>query len=110
MRTDARAITLLHPTRRQFVAGVFAASAGSAMTASLWGQSKDNAMKSIPSTEANKARTTLHQEIDYNSAPQRIYGALLSSKDFTTFSGTPAEIDPKVGRSLLHVWWAGRRP
>jgi activator of HSP90 ATPase len=97
MRANARAITLLHPTRRQFLAGVFAAYAGSAMTVSLWGQSKDNAMKAIPSTEANKARTSLHQEIDYKSAPQRIYDVLLSSKDFTTFSGAPAEIDPKVG-------------
>lgn len=29
--------------------------------------------------------------------PQRVYDALLSSKDFALFSGAPAEIDPKAG-------------
>ncbi|HEX5235431.1 MAG TPA: SRPBCC family protein [Silvibacterium sp.] len=46
---------------------------------------------------SNKLRTSLHQEIDFKAKPQRIYDALLSSKEFAAFSGAPAEIDPKAG-------------
>lgn len=54
-------------------------------------------MAKLPSTATNQSRTSLHQEIDYNSSSQRIYQALLSSKDFAAFSGAAADIDPKVG-------------
>jgi activator of HSP90 ATPase len=46
---------------------------------------------------SNSARTSLHQEIDLHAPPQRIFEILLSSKDFTAFSGAPADIDPKAG-------------
>jgi activator of HSP90 ATPase len=70
---------------------------GSMLSGGAWGQGKENKMATLPSMEANKNRTSLHQEIDYKAAAQRIYDVLLSSKDFSAFSGAAAEIDPKVG-------------
>jgi activator of HSP90 ATPase len=49
------------------------------------------------STTPNSKRTSLHQEVDFKTTPQRIYAALLSSKDFAAFTGAAAEIDPKPG-------------
>jgi activator of HSP90 ATPase len=40
---------------------------------------------------------TIHQEIDFNASPQRLYEALLDAKQFTEFSGRPAEINREVG-------------
>ena len=39
----------------------------------------------------------IHQESDYAATPDRLYEALLDSKQFTAFSGRPAEIDRAVG-------------
>src|SRR5258705_13550783 len=97
MKNDSTRAALARPTRRQLVNGIFLASCGAIVSIGAWGQSKDNKMATLSSTEANKSRTSLHQEIDYKAAPERIYEALLSSKDFSAFSGTAAEIDPKVG-------------
>jgi activator of HSP90 ATPase len=44
-----------------------------------------------------RSRTSLHQEAAFKASPARVYAALLSSKDFTAFSGAPATIDPKDG-------------
>jgi activator of HSP90 ATPase len=88
---------LAYPTRRQLLAGVFVASASSMIGIAAWGQSTENKMATLPGSEANKNRTSLHQEIDCKGTPQRIYEALLSSKDFAAFSGLAAEIDPKIG-------------
>jgi activator of HSP90 ATPase len=97
MKVDTTAATLLHSSRRQMVTGIIVASASSMISVVAWGQDKSNTMASIPSTDANKTRTSLHQEIEYKALPQRIYETILSSTDFTAFSGYPAEIDPKVG-------------
>jgi activator of HSP90 ATPase len=40
---------------------------------------------------------TIHQEIDFTASPQQLYEALLDSKQFTEFSGRPAEINREVG-------------
>jgi len=40
---------------------------------------------------------TIHQEIDFSASPQRLYEALLNSKQFSEFSGRPAEINGEVG-------------
>jgi len=87
----------IRTTRRQIATGVLAACTAQVMSAVVWGQSTDNKMAKIPSTSANQSRTSLHQEIDYKASPERIYQVLLSSKDFTAFSGAAAEIDPKPG-------------
>ena len=39
----------------------------------------------------------IHQEIDLNASPQRVYEALLDSKQFTEFSGRAAEINHDAG-------------
>jgi activator of HSP90 ATPase len=50
-----------------------------------------------PSTTGNEARTSLHQEIDLNASPERIFHVLLDSKEFAAFTGMPATIDPSAG-------------
>jgi activator of HSP90 ATPase len=101
---NARPVVFVDPTftratRRQILTGVFVAGAAQILTTAARGQSADKnpQMQAIPSSDANRSRTSLHQEIDYKAAPQRIYDIILSSKDFTAFSGYPAEIDAKVG-------------
>jgi activator of HSP90 ATPase len=85
------------PTRRQMMVGLAITCCSQIINPALWGQSRENAMKKVPSTAVNKTRTSLHQELDYKASSQRIYEVLLSSKDFAAFSGAPAEIDPKAG-------------
>jgi activator of HSP90 ATPase len=40
---------------------------------------------------------TIHQEIDLNASPQKVYEALLDSKQFIEFSDRAAEINREVG-------------
>jgi uncharacterized protein YndB with AHSA1/START domain len=75
-------------TRRQAVAGIAVGLVSCARTL---------AQGQPSSTTPNSKRTSLHQEVDFKTTPQRIYAALLSSKDFAAFTGAPAEIDPKPG-------------
>ena len=39
----------------------------------------------------------IHQEIEFRTNPQRLYEALLDAKQFSAFSGAPAEIDANEG-------------
>jgi activator of HSP90 ATPase len=90
--------TLSHTTtRRQMIAGVAVALGSLASGGRIWGETQQQATKETPSTAANAKRTSLHLEFDYKASPQRIYEALLDSKQFAAFSGMPAEIDPKGG-------------
>jgi activator of HSP90 ATPase len=50
-----------------------------------------------PCKLSNAQLTSLHQEVDLPATPARVYHALLDSKEFTAFSGMPAEIDGKAG-------------
>jgi activator of HSP90 ATPase len=84
-------------TRRQVIASVAIAFGGLAAGSAIGGQTQQPAMKEAPSTTANQTRTSLHQEVDFKSSPQRIYEVLLDSKQFAAFTGMPAEIDPKAG-------------
>ena len=53
---------------------------------------------STPSSKEIVATRAIHQVEDFKASPQRIYDALLDSKQFTAFSsGAAAEIDGKVG-------------
>jgi len=97
MKNDLMRAAFARPTRRQLVSGIVVAGCSSIVSVAAWGQGTENKTAAATSTEANKNRTSLHQEIDYKAAPQRIYEALLSSKDFSAFSGAAAEIEPKVG-------------
>jgi activator of HSP90 ATPase len=58
---------------------------------------QDAAPKVKEQPSAAQGRTSLHQELRFKASPQRIYEILLSSQQFTAFSGAPATIDPKVG-------------
>ena len=40
---------------------------------------------------------TIHQEIDFKASPSKIYESLLNAKQFTAFSGRPAEINRELG-------------
>jgi len=100
MKTKLLLDVFARPTRRELVANMFLASCGSSLSVAGWSQSPENKMASIPSSDANKSRTFLHQEIDYKASAERIYQVLLSSKDFAAFSGAAAEIDPKAGGSF----------
>lgn len=82
------------PTRRQVI------TSAAAMLGSLAVSSKILAQTSPAASEQPKAgdtRTALHEEVSLPGNPQRLYEALLDSRQFAIFSGLPAEIDPKVG-------------
>ncbi len=88
-------------TRRQALAGAAAGIALSVSRLPGLGQQPSPAqqpsMGQKPSTPANAMRTSLHQEIDLNAAPERIFNVLLDSKQFAAFTGMAATIDPSPG-------------
>src|ERR1700726_2235442 len=45
----------------------------------------------------NDKSIVIHREVDFTASPQRIYEALLDAKQFTAFSGMPAQINREVG-------------
>jgi activator of HSP90 ATPase len=91
-------VALLHtPTRREVLAGVAIACGSLAAGSKVWGTTQQQPMKEAPGTAANRSRTSLHQEVDFKASPQRIYEALLDSKQFAAFTGMAAEIDAKAG-------------
>ena len=53
-------------------------------------------MSAIGFAQSDKS-ITIHQEIDFNASPQQLYEALLDAKQFTEFSGRPAEINREGG-------------
>lgn len=61
-------------------------------------ETNDYLVMRTPSSTDDPARSmTIHQEIDFTANPQRLYKALLDAKQFTEFSGRPAEINREVG-------------
>jgi len=46
---------------------------------------------------APEKRTFLHQEVEFNASSRRIYEILLNSKQFSAFTGLPAEISAEAG-------------
>jgi activator of HSP90 ATPase len=85
------------PTRRQMIVGGAIAlgglAAGSVRARSTPQQSKPE----IQSTGADKTRTFLHQEVNFKATPQRIYEVFLDSKQFSAFTGMPADISQEAG-------------
>jgi activator of HSP90 ATPase len=80
------------PTRRRILAGM-AASLGALAARGAFAQSTQQK----PANPAHATLTSIHYDLDFKAAPQRIYAALLDQKQFAAFSGMPAEIDPKPG-------------
>lgn len=85
------------PTRRHVIASAAIAFSSLVSGSKVWAKAQQEAMKEKPSTAANQTRTSLRDETNFKASPQRIYEALLDSKQFAAFSGLPAEIDPKAG-------------
>ena len=68
--------------------------------AGVWGTNRLAAQQATPDHPATGSPANsinIHQEVDFHAGPQRLYEALLDSKQFSAFSGRPAEIDPAVG-------------
>jgi activator of HSP90 ATPase len=93
-RTDRRVLGDA-PTRRQVIVAGAATLAGLAVGSA--GAQAQQSMKEEPSTGADKAKTSLHQEVELKASPHRIYEILLDSKQFTAFSGEPADISHDGG-------------
>jgi activator of HSP90 ATPase len=86
------------PTRRQMIVGGALALATLASGSAGAQESKpQQKMPEVPSTGADGARTSLHQEIDFKATPQRIYEALLDSVQFAAFTGMAATISREAG-------------
>jgi activator of HSP90 ATPase len=85
------------PARRRVITGMAIFCCSPMMDLNLWGDAQSPAAKQASGTTPTKTRTALHQEIDLKASPHRIYEVLLSSKDFASFTGAPAGIDPKAG-------------
>jgi activator of HSP90 ATPase len=49
------------------------------------------------SSRAESAPGTIHFDVDFKTAPEKIYQALLDAKVFLAFSKLPAEIDARPG-------------
>ena len=81
-------------TRRNLIAGLVAGAGALATSRML---SQQATMQQKPSSAANATKTTLHYEIEFKVPSQRVYAALLDSKQFAAFTGMPAEIDAKPG-------------
>jgi activator of HSP90 ATPase len=84
-------------TRRRAIAAVALGIGGLASSRDGWGEAQQQAMKEAPGAATDETRTSLHQEVDFKASPQRIYAALLDSKQFAAYTGMRAEIDPKAG-------------
>jgi activator of HSP90 ATPase len=84
-------------TRRQMAGGIVLAFCSLATAFPALAEAPPQAMQEKPATAANRTRTSLHEEIELKSGPQRIYEILLDAKQFAAFTGMPAEIDPKPG-------------
>jgi activator of HSP90 ATPase len=84
-------------TRRQMASGIALVFCSLATARTTLAEAPPQTMQEKPATAANRARTSLHEEIELKSGPQRIYEILLDAKQFAAFTGMPAEIDPKPG-------------
>jgi activator of HSP90 ATPase len=82
-------------TRRRAMGA--AAAAIAFPVAGLRALAQQPVMEEKPTTGANAARTSLHQEIALNAMPDRIFNVLMDSKLFAAFTGMPATIDPSAG-------------
>lgn len=80
-------------TRRRAMAAVAMALPAAALPA----LAQQPAMEAKPSTDKNAMRTSLHQEIALDAAPQRVFNILMDSKQFAAFTGMPATIDSSAG-------------
>jgi activator of HSP90 ATPase len=82
-------------SRRQAAAAIAIASGGALLSMRARGQQAT--MEEKPATAGNATRTSIHYDLEFQAAPQRVYGALLDQKQFAAFTGLPATLDPAPG-------------
>ena len=68
-----------------------------AMVGTACGWAAQKSAAETLSTGAQLKSITIHQEVDFQASPQRVYDALLDTKQFSAFSGMQAEINREVG-------------
>jgi len=93
-QNSSRAMNL--PTRRQAITGMAMAFGGLAIGSPSRADVQQQ-MQEAQSTGVEGLLTYLHQEVTIKANPQRIYDALLDAKQFSTFTGAPAEISREAG-------------
>jgi activator of HSP90 ATPase len=86
-------------TRRQMITRAAAILGSLAAGSKMLGQNTP-AKAEQPDNGPDSTRTSLHQEIDLPANPQRIYEALLDSKQFSAFTGESAEIGREEGNAF----------
>ena len=86
-------------TRRKMISGAIVAVGGLIVGPCVLDKARANQekIKEPQSTGLEGMLTYLHQEIDIKASRQRIYDALLDSKQFAAFTGMPAEINGEPG-------------
>lgn len=79
-------------------------AATSFLQLSVFAQERPDTISHHPSTVVPLKSITIHQEVDFKASPERLYEALLDTKQFsafsaesTEFSAKSAEIDRSVG-------------
>jgi activator of HSP90 ATPase len=97
MKRNILAVGPKEMTRRQMLAGGVIGLGGLAFGAGGAGAAGEQEMAKTPRSEANKLRTTIHQEVDFHAAPERIYNALLDAKQFAALTSLAAEIHREAG-------------
>ena len=50
--------------------------------------------------QSGKTRSTIHQEVDFDASPTRIYEILLDAKQFAAFTKDTADIQPAAGAAF----------
>jgi activator of HSP90 ATPase len=82
------------PSRRQMICGSLFALSGVAVAGA---QAQGKSTSSFGTEEIIRTRA-IHHEVDFHATPERVYDALLDSRQFKTFSGgRSAEINREVG-------------
>jgi len=83
------------PTRRHALTAIAAAFTSTVVRAQA--PSQQPSENQTPFTSANATRTSIHYDIDFKAAPQRLYQAILDQKQFAAFTSRPATIDATAG-------------
>ena len=97
MKYDAFQVPALNSvqTRRQIIAGGAVALGSLAVAPIALGAPAQQSMAEKP--DSGDKSISIHQEVDFKAPPARLYEALLDAKQFSAFSGMPAEINREAG-------------
>ena len=88
-------------TRRQSLGALALLAAAATFAPRALLAAADPTTPAVPAAaDASKTLTSLHQEIELNAPPARVYEVLLSAKDFIAFSGMAAHVEPVAGRAF----------